>query len=140
MLQKLGFCGLSLAAGLYAQTADWHAVQQIPWGSHISIKTDRGFRLHCDFDHASDQELFCELSRAATLFPRRLRHRSRDHIREVRLENPGKGAVRGALAGALIGSVISIAVTANSDDPETRAVSPVAGAFFGASPVRQWAT
>jgi hypothetical protein len=131
MLQNLGFCGLFLAASLCAQTDDWHAVQQIPWGSHIAIKTDRGARLHCEFDHASDRELFCDVSPAATLFPQRLLHRSRDHIRQVRLENPGKGTVRGALAGALLGAVIAAAATANSQDPETRAVSPEFGALIG---------
>ena len=131
MLQKFGFCGLFLAACLCAQTDDWHAVQHIPWGSHIAIKTDRGARLHCEFDHASDQEIFCDVSPAATLFPVRLRHRSRDRIREVRLEKPGKGSTRGALAGALLGAAIAAAVTANSHDPETRGLSPEFGALLG---------
>ena len=131
MLRKFGLFALFLATRLFSQTDDWAAVQRIPWGSHISVQVDHGFRLHCEFDHASDQELFCNVSPAATLFPQRLRHRSRDRIREVRLENPGKGQARGVLAGALLGAAIAAVATSTSHDPETRAVSPEFGALIG---------
>jgi hypothetical protein len=96
----------------HSQTADWQVVQDLPPGSYISVKTE-SHRFKCAFEHASDAELFCEGQRV-----------DRERIREIRLEHRIASRVLGAVVGTAIGIGAGAALTAQSDDPETRLFIP----------------
>ena len=121
-------CSL-LAAGLLisssqAQTGDWQAVQDIPVGSYISVKSyPRSAR--CFFVNATDWELFCEQRGLRIDF-------HRQNIRQVRLEHPNKNALLGVLIGTGLGAGVAAAVTRNSNDAETRVADPIIFGILGA--------
>jgi len=102
-----------------AQTGDWQAVQDIPPGSLISVKTQFGSK-RCAFQIAGDTELYCDV---VTFH--------RQSIRRVRLEHPNASAVLGAVVGTGIGIGVGVAVTNNSRDAETRVYDPAAYGILG---------
>jgi len=100
---------LVLALGAQAQNADWNEVRNLPPGSRISVKTR--FRVLCDFDWATDDELVCEPVSYSPFYrgPTELLF-DRKRVREVRLEhsdetNSAIGAAVGGGTGAIIGAV-----------------------------------
>lgn len=116
--------GFLLSAFLFlsncqAQTGDWQAVQDIPPGSLISVKTQFG-TTRCAFQVAGDAELYCD---AGTFH--------RQSIRRVRLERPNVSAALGAVIGAGIGVGVGVAATNNSRDAETRVYDPAGLAILG---------
>jgi len=102
-----------------AQNGDWKAVQDIPPGSLISVKTQFG-TTKCAFEIAGDTELYCE---------RGTFHRQ--SIRRVRLERPNASAVLGAAIGMGIGLGVGVAATKSSRDAESRVYGPAGVAILG---------
>jgi hypothetical protein len=110
--------GLFLSTG-QAQTGDWQAVQAIPPGSQISVKTQSG-SARCVFENATDTELHCD--RQVGRYLRSITF-SRQSIRQVRLEHPVASGVAGAVVGTGIGVGTGLALTQHSRD-EMRAYAP----------------
>ena len=102
-----------------AQTGDWQAVQAIPPGFLISVKTQFGSK-RCTFQVAGDTELYCD---AGTFH--------RQSIRRVRLEHPNASAVLGAAIGTGFGVGIGVATTRRSRDAETRVYGPASLGILG---------
>jgi hypothetical protein len=90
-----------LAGGASAQTTDWQALRQIPWGSKIKVtlKHKRTFG-HCQLQEVVDDWLACTY---AALGYRRY---AREDVREVALghHTARTGFAIGALAGAALGA------------------------------------
>jgi len=102
-----------------AQTGDWRAVQDIPPGSLISVKTQFG-TTRCAFQIAGDAELYCD---SGTFH--------RQSIRRIRLEHLNASAVLGAAIGTGIGIGVGVATTRVSRDAETRVYGPAALGILG---------
>jgi hypothetical protein len=111
-----------LSAGLLhsssqAQTGDWQAVKKILPGSRIFVKSYPQ-SARCEFENATETELFCERSNLRIDF-------HRQNIRQVRLEHPNRSAVLGAVIGTGIGAGVGVAATKDSKDAETRVYDPI---------------
>lgn len=126
VVSSLLSAGLLLASS-QAQTGDWQAVQDIPPGSEISVKTQSG-SARCVFENATDTELRCE--RRLGKSPRSVTF-DRQGIRRVRLERPGANAALGPVIGTGIGGAVGVAVTKDSKDAETRVYAPLLLGILG---------
>jgi hypothetical protein len=127
VISSLLSAGLLLASS-QAQTGDWQAVQDIPPGSEISVKTESG-SARCVFENATDTELRCERRLGTSL--RSVTFDRQAIRRVVRLEHPGANAALGAAIGTGIGGAVGVAVTKDSKDAETRVYAPLLLGILG---------
>src|SRR5215813_12361078 len=118
-------CAVLLLGSCHAQTSDWQAVQNIPAGSYIFVKSyPRSAR--CFFENATDNELFCKLRNLRTDF-------HRENIRQVRLERPHKSPVLGMVIGEGIGAAAGVLITKDVKDVQARFYTPILfGSILGA--------
>jgi len=126
-----------LAAGSFlsssqAQTGDWLAVQAIPPGSYISVKSQR-YTVRCFFLTATDTQLLCE-EHSLRKYPSGDPvvsdvNLDRQGISQVRLEHPTRSAFLGAVICTAIGAGIASALANGpKPDPEAQVYYPI---FFG---------
>jgi hypothetical protein len=104
-----------LASMALAQAGDWQAVKHLQPGTKISVQGASPFHILCVFEHATDEQLACELIRRG---PRGIsipleRIYERTRIREVRLEHSDAANVA---TGAAIGGGIGVALGASVDN------------------------
>ena len=103
----------------WARKGDWHAVENLSPGTHISVLNRQSpARLYCSFERATARELFCRQLTRPSFLPIYLPPISsevafeRRDIVEVRLEhsdatNAAIGGAIGAGAGAALGAASS---------------------------------
>ena len=101
---------LLLAPLTLAQRGDWQAVKNLAPGTRISVKARGVFAQSlCDFERATDNQLFCERAWRSRSFASPESVYDRKMVGEVRLEhtdrlNAATGAVVGGGVGAAIGA------------------------------------
>jgi len=123
---------LALIPCAEAQTGSWQAVENLPPGREISVKTQR--RYFCILESVNDAELVCEVH------PRRNPRTStiaipRAEVREVReartLPNQRKSALIGAGIGAGSGAIVA-GVNSTTSRGANAFFGGLAGAGIGA--------
>ena len=125
--------GSSLSSS-QAQTGDWLAVQAIPPGSYISVKTQR-YSVRCFFLTATDTQLLCD-EHSLRKYPSGDPvvsdvNLDRQGISQVRLEHPTRSAFLGAVICSAIGAGIASALANGpKPDPEAQVYYPI---FLGLS-------
>ena len=128
-----------LAAGSFlsssqAQTGDWLAVQAIPPGSYISVKSQR-YTVRCFFLTATDTQLLCE-EHSLRKYPSGDPvvsdvNLDRQGISQVRLEHPTRSAFLGAVICTAIGAGIASALA--NGPKRTRKLRCTIQSFLGLS-------
>lgn len=110
------------ASTAWARKADWQAVERLPAGTNISVLDRQSpLRLYCEFERATDRELFCRQEARPAVLPPYLPPISsevaldRGDILEVRVEHSGatNAAIGGAI-GAGAGAALGAAAAQNS--------------------------
>ncbi|MFZ0637989.1 MAG: hypothetical protein WA755_08820 [Candidatus Acidiferrales bacterium] len=106
-----------IAASAQAQKGDWRAVEELPYGAYITVKTQ--YRFACMFQSATDAELICGHGRGRFGAPGAGEMKiDRASVREVRYEhmdhgNPAIGVAVGGALGAAVGSAVGVGVKAH---------------------------
>ncbi len=121
---------LMFASSAQAQTGDWQAVQNLKPGTLISVKVRHRFL--CSLEHATENELVCEVPehRLSRLPPRITIPRG--EVREVRLaHNQAKDGAIGAGIGAGVGAAVG-ANTGTGSRGAGASIGALGGAAIGA--------
>lgn len=93
-----------VAASAQAQTGDWRAVRNLPYGANLSVKTR--YRFTCIFRNATEDELICGLTSRFVGGNLSKMKVDRQDVHEVRFDHMDHGnPVIGALIGGGLGAV-----------------------------------
>lgn len=124
---------LALAGTGLAQAGSWAAVEGLPSGAAISVKTEKGEKLHGEFEAADPDHLVLWSNERS--FPGRVtvrRELSRASVKQVRINRPVASVAAGAAIGAGIGVGLGVGLDATAKDHEARSVVSLVFGALGA--------